>query len=134
LRRDFALPSIWNGYGHADVLVMLPPLLMGAMTCSSWTMGVLQGCLLPRVTENQLLRGKWREVPLDDDTLHDPPMFFSAAEVNTALRKCQSVLEKYQLSTLDNRARQLIPVNIRQLASPDWSKVFSTEDLQKGQL
>ncbi len=127
LRRDFALPSMWNGPGHADVLRMLPPLLMGAMTCSSWTMGVLQGCLLPRVTENQLLRRKHSVGYSDDDTLQDPPMFLSAADVSAALVKCQSVLKQYQLSTLNHRARQLVPVSVRQLTTPEWSKVFSDE-------
>lgn len=132
LRCDFALPAIWNGPGHADVLLRLPHLLMGSMTCSSWTMGVLQGCLLPRVTENQFLKqSPLSKGPLDDDTLQDPPMFFSAAEVSAALRICQRVLERHQLSTLNHRARQLIPVNIRQLANPEWGKVFSSEDLQE---
>lgn len=127
LRRDLALPTVWNGPGHGDVLGMLPALLMGAMTCSSWTMGVLQGCLLPRATENQFLLGRSWIGYLDDDTLQDPPRFLSAAEVGAALRKCQSVLEQHQLSTLNHRARQLIPVDIHQLTAPDWSKVFSND-------
>lgn len=134
LKRDFALPSMWNGPGHADVLGMLPPLLLQAMTCSSWTMGVLQGCLLPRVTENQLLLARPLDEHIDDDTLRDPTMFFSASEVGAALRRCKRVLEEYQLSTFRHRARQLIPVSIRQLAAPEWGKVFSSDTEPGGQV
>jgi len=135
LRKDLALPTLWNGPGHADVLGMLLPALLTDMTCSSWTLGVLQGCLQPRVTENLLLKIMLQFAPAAwqpaDDTAHDPVAFFSAAEVAQALSKCQTVLEGCQLSTLEHRARQLTPMDIQQLTQPDWSAAFpdpTTED------
>ena len=125
LQYSFALPSIWNGPGHADVLSLLPRLLLRGMTCSSWTFGVLQGCLQPRAMENLFLR---RHLPLDthldDDTIHDPIRLLSAEMVRDAIAVCQSVLVKNQLSTVNHRARQLTPISVRQLSRPDWAKVF----------
>lgn len=132
LRHNFDLPALWNGPGHAEVLGMLPRLLLGAMTCSSWTLGVLQGCLLPRVTENLFLRGQSQIGYADDDTHRDPPVFLTAGEVGAALRKCQEVLEQYQLSTLHHSARQLIPVSILQLTTPVWSRGFPDGDTEAG--
>jgi len=125
LKRRFDLPSIWNGPGRADVLMMLPRLLLEEMTCSSWTLGVLHGCLQPRVTENLFLRVAPHDVGrVDDDTLQDPVSFSTPQQVASAIAKCQAVLNEYQLSTLQHRARQLTPVSIRQLTEPEWSKVF----------
>jgi hypothetical protein len=129
LKKSFDLPAMWNGPGHADVLGMLPRLLLENMSYSSWTLGVLQGCLQPRVTENlylktiSLLAGS-----IDDDTLRDPVAFSSAQEVVMAVQKCQDVLVKNQLSTLDHKARQLTPISIRQLTEPEWIKVFSLSE------
>lgn len=125
LKKSFDLPSGWNGPGHADVLIMLPRLLLEDMTCSSWTLGVLQGCLQPRVTENLFLKAAPQDAGhVDDDTLRDPVSFSSAQQVASAVVKCQAVLEEYQLSTLQHKARQLTPVSIRQLTEPEWNKVF----------
>ena len=125
LRRSFDLPAIWNGPGHADVLGLLPKLLLSDMTCSSWTLGILQGCLQPRATENLFLLTS-SSVPgsFDDDTLRDPVALHSAAEAVSAIEKCQAVLEEYQLSTLDHRARQLTPVDVGQLTDPEWGRAF----------
>lgn len=78
LTRSFDLPAIWNGPGHADMLALLPRLLLDQMTCSSWTLGVLQACLLPRVTENLHIKSMaaTRGAP-DDDSLRDPNAHYS---------------------------------------------------------
>jgi len=130
LKKNFDLPSIWNGHGHADILTMLPKMLLTDMTCSSWTIGILEGCLQPRATENRLLttRELIQDIPVDNDTIHDPLAFESAAQVVSAINKCQEILVNSQLSTLDHKARQLTPVNITQLTSPEWSKVFEEGD------
>jgi hypothetical protein len=130
LRRSFRLPALWNGPGHSDVLRMLPTLLLREMTCSSWTLGVLQGCLQARTTENLFFKGRPArfDYHVDDDMLQDPVAFFSPAQVRDALAKCQSVLEENQLSTLNHKARQLTPVSVRQLTEPDWSAEFPTAE------
>jgi hypothetical protein len=133
LKRDFNLPTLWNGPGHADVLGMLPKLLLREMTCSSWTLGVLAGCLQPRVTENLHLK----LYPLEgytsqDDSLRDPVAFQYASEVCKAIEICQDVLKEQQLSTLKHKARQLTPVSIHQLTRPEWNKVFAASIHEEG--
>lgn len=122
---NFSLPAIWNGHGHSDVLVMLPKILLNRMTCSSWTLGLLQGCLMPRPLENMYIKQKSEGHYIDDDTLHDPVSFINAKEVADALSVCQKVLEKFQLSTFGHEARQLTIIDILQLTQPDWNKVYS---------
>jgi hypothetical protein len=127
LKKSFDLPSLWNGPGHAYILNMMPKLLLIDMTCSSWTLGILQGCLQPRVTENLFLQGVPEYGPLDNDTLHDPLSFYLAKEVVSSIKTCQTILEGCQLSTLGHKARQLTPVNVQQLTEPNWTKVFGDE-------
>jgi len=125
LKHNFELPCEWNGPGHADVLSLLPRLLLREMTCSSWTLGILQGCLQPRAMENLfILNQPQLDTYLDNDTLHDPISFLTAYQVCNAITICQTVLENNQLSTINHRARQLTPISIRQLSQPDWTKVF----------
>jgi hypothetical protein len=127
LRKSFDLPTLWNGPGHSDVLNRLPSMLLWEMTCSSLTLGVLQGCLQPRAMENIFHRslGAIFDYYVDDDTLHDPLRLQSYSDVRTAVLRCQSVLEDNQLSTLDHKARQLTPVSIRLLTQPDWISAFA---------
>jgi len=126
LKNTFDLPTLWNGPGHSDVLQFLPRLLLQDVTCSSWTLGVLAGCLQPRAIENLFLKAR---PPIndyfDEDTLRDPVTFLDAKGVSGALTICQDVLVKYQLSTLNQKARQLTPVSILQLTRPEWTKDFA---------
>jgi hypothetical protein len=125
LRRSFELPCMWNGPGHRDVLSMLPRLLLQGMTCSSWTLGLMQACLQSRAMENLFFRRKPSlAAQLDDDSLHDPIPLHTPQEVCNAINKCQSILKRNQLSTIDHRARQLTPIRIRQLSRPNWVKDF----------
>lgn len=64
----------------------------------------------------------------DNDMLEDPPVFKNATHVAQALKTSQVILEENQLSTLNHRARQLTPVNIRQLTKPEWDKTFHLTD------
>lgn len=123
LRRNFELPCVWNGPGHRDVLSLLPRLLLQGMTCSSWTLGIMQACLQSRAMENLFFRAKpTLAVQLDDDSLHDPIPLRTPEEVCKVIKKCQAVLERNQLSTINHRARQLTPISIRQLSRPNWVK------------
>jgi hypothetical protein len=125
LRKNFDLPAIWNGPGHGDVLTKLPRLLLAEMTCSSWTLGILAGCLWPRATENLFQkRYPQQEYTPENDTLQDPISFLDTDELGKAIRISQTNLTHYQLSTIGGRARQLTPVSIRQLTQPDWNKIF----------
>lgn len=125
LKRSFELPSIWNGKGQADVLKLLPKLLMKRITCSSYTLGILQSCLNSRVLENTLRRNERQyNMFFDDDTENDPVSFVQLEDLMHAFKFCQKELIKYQLSTLNQQARQLTPIDIRLLTDPNWSKVF----------
>ena len=125
LRKSFDLPAVWNGPGHADVLKKMPRLLLAEMTCSTWTLGILASCLLPRVSENLILqRYPLDEYKPDEDTLKDPILFLNGREIERAIEISQKNLQRFQLSTMGNRARQLTPVSIQQLTDPDWRKVF----------
>jgi hypothetical protein len=125
LRRNFELPCVWNGPGHRDVLSLLPRLLLQGMTCSSWTLGIMQACLQSRAMENLFFQAKpTLAVQLDDDSLHDPIPLRTPEEVCNVIKKCQAILEKNQLSTINHRARQLTPISIRQLSRPNWVKDF----------
>jgi hypothetical protein len=125
LRRNFELPCVWNGPGHRDVLSLLPRLLLQGMTCSSWTLGIMQACLQSRAMENLFFRAKPAlAVMLDDDSLHDPIPLRTPEEVCNVIKKCQAILERNQLSTINHRARQLTPISIRQLSRPNWVKDF----------
>jgi hypothetical protein len=110
---------------------MLPRLLLADMTCSSWTLGVLLGCLHSRTTENLYLkRQSGSPNALDNDTLRDPVEFLNAQQVVQALQLCQKKLGEYQLSTLRERARQLTPISVRQLTEPEWAKVFLPSEVE----
>ncbi|NQT55026.1 MAG: hypothetical protein HQ551_02220 [Desulfobacteraceae bacterium] len=124
LNKCFDLPSIWNGPGHKDVLSMLPRLLLDKMTCSSWTLGILQGCLMPRAMENIKLKRNPDLYPLDDDMIHDPIYFLYASDVVNAINIAQNVLSNYHLVTFGGYSRQLTPVSILQLTQPVWKDVF----------
>jgi len=125
LKRDFNLPAIWNGPGHSDVLRYLPRFLLKDITCSSWTLGVLNGCLQARALENVFIQSRGILTDyIDNDSVHDPIILLSAEQFCKAMLKCQSVLKAYQLSTVGHRARQLTPINIKQLSCPEWSQVF----------
>ncbi len=125
LRGNFELPCAWNGPGHREVLSMLPRLLLQGMTCSSWTLGIMQACLQSRAMENLFFQAKTTlAVHLDEDSLHDPIALRTPEEVCRVIEKCQSVLQRNQLSTINHRARQLTPISIRQLSRPNWVKDF----------
>jgi hypothetical protein len=126
LRHSFELPCVWNGSGHRDILNLLPRLLLQGMTCSSWTLGIMQACLQSRAMENLYFRARPSlAMHLNDDSLHDPIRLLTSEQVCAAIKKCQTVLEKNQLSTINHRARQLTPISIRQLSRPNWDKDFS---------
>jgi hypothetical protein len=126
LKCSFDLPAIWNGPGHSDLLSMLPKLLLQEITCSSWTLGILQGCLSPRANESRFIKLYQQVEALDDDTLTDPIKFDDCIQVSKAIKHAQDILEEYQMATLQYNARQLIPISIRQLTRDfNWQKEFT---------
>jgi hypothetical protein len=126
LKCSFDLPTIWNGPGHSDLLSMLPKLLLQEMTCSSWTLGILQGCLSSRANESRFIKRYQQVEAYDDDTLADPIRFDNLDDVSRAVSHAQRVLEGYQMATLQYNARQLIPIRIRQLTRDyNWQQAFT---------
>lgn len=64
----------------------------------------------------------------DDDTVNDPVSFIQLEHLKFAIHFSQEELVKHQLSTLNQQARQLTPINLRLLTEPNWNKVFPISD------
>lgn len=128
LKKSFELPSLWNGYGQTDILRLLPKLLLKRLTCSSYTLGILQSCLNSRVTENIVRSGdkEFRQLHFDDDTEKDPVSFIQISDLLNAIELSQNQLNNFQLSTLNEQARQLTPVDLKLLTEPNWKDIFHT--------
>lgn len=125
LRRTFEFPAAWNGPGQATVLRSLRALLLKDITCSTHTLGLLQSCLLARAAENLTIK---REIfvsfLLDEDMTYDPYTILNPASFGRIASICQIELKRHQLSTLNNRARQLTPVSLQLLTKPNWASLF----------
>ncbi len=131
LHKTFALPALWNGSGQSEVLGRLPRMLLRNLACSSWTLGVLGGCLWPRSSENVLQnRFPQTEYIPADDTLHDPAQFIDVRGVRRGIEITQRRLQDLQISTLGGNARQLTPINLRQLTVPEWNKDFEIYEVE----
>lgn len=127
LQRSFELPALWNGSGQSEVLNRLPRMLLSNLTCSSWSLGILAGCLWPRTTENIFQTQYPQEgYRFEDDTARDPVQFIDTGSLERAIEVAQARLREQQLSTMGGRSRQLTPINVLQLTDPVWSKDFQT--------
>jgi hypothetical protein len=88
---------------------------------SSWTMGILEACLLPRQRENVLLslfffgERRW-----DDDTTDDPPPIFTLQLLVRYVARAIEVLEKGQITVRDHLPRQLVPLRVEQISRAEW--------------
>jgi hypothetical protein len=121
LRYDFSLPPLWNGIGQSDLLPYVSFQLQNTITISSWTIGILSACLSPRAIENKYLYDQL----FDDDTTNDPPKILNLDGLQRYISKTIFMLEKCQISSFNHNARQLIPINVRQLTKPEWDKDFN---------
>ena len=121
LRHSFALPPAWNIRGQERSLLNAVAGDLEGLPISSFTLAILQSCLLPRSRETSLLRqfptlfgnlGK----SAADDTEFDTPIETSE-QLEELLVSAQRVLELGQMTVLEHEPRQLIPVRLRHLGA-----------------
>jgi hypothetical protein len=131
LRGSFDLPAPWNIRGQERSLIEIVAWDLERLPISSFTLSILQNCLLPRSRETSLLV----QFPslfgnltgqAADDTEFDLPIL-SPKQFLERLAKSQEVLEHSQITVLEHEPRQLIPVRIHQLAAFDDGTAIEPE-------
>jgi hypothetical protein len=127
LRRSFRWPAAWNPIGQERTHQAVARELVRTSGCSSWTLGILEACLMPRQRETFLLPLFQSEDAMgEQDTTLDPPPITDVAALARYLRVAQSVLRRHQVTVQEKRPRQLVPVALRQLTNEQWA-----EDLEE---
>ena len=126
LKKKFEFPPLWNGFGQNEILNSLKTVLNMKINYSSWTLGILEGCLSARSIENLYINSRkiFKNIELDNDQINDPLRIVNINQFVKYITKAEKVLEENQISTLKGKARQLIPVSIKQLTMPEWNVDF----------
>jgi hypothetical protein len=133
LSNSFLWPAAWNPKGHQRGNLFLALRYLRNYPCSSWTTAILESCLAPRSRESSLipLLGQLPEPP-DDDTTIDPPNIMNLDDFLKFIRRSQKVLERYQLTVLNQEPRQLIPILFEQLSRSKMIDWDDDEDNMQG--
>lgn len=119
LRRDFRLPTAWNIRGQERSLVEIVAWDLERLPISSFTLNILQACLLPRSVETAFvldfpsLFGNLLERAADDSQFDRP--IRSPAVMDALLIRAQEVLTRSQMTVLEYEPRQLIPVRLQHI-------------------
>jgi hypothetical protein len=119
LRRDFRLPCAWNVRGQERSLVELVAWDLERLPISSFTLKILQACLLPRSIETALLLdfpslfGNRRGQAADDAEFDRP--ITSLVTLIGLLERAQRILTCSQMTVLEYEPRQLIPVRLNHI-------------------
>lgn len=116
LRRSFAWPASWNAGSSSLSWSYQARAMIGSLSCSTLSTSILEACLLDRSRESFLIPSQQHGISYEPDDFNDPQPLPNALEVSGALLAAQKILERLQISVLDQRPRQLIPVGIEQLA------------------
>lgn len=133
LRRSFRLPAAWNIRGQERGLVEIVASDLERLPISSFTLSLLQACLLPRSVETGFivdfpaLFGN-QDGKAADDTRFDRPIK-SPEALAALLRHAQGVLERSQMTVIEYRPRQLIPVRLENIGRLGDSASAEIEDL-----
>lgn len=127
LRKSFTWPGIWNNDYSQNASSRLGRAMIGALPCSSITIAILESTIAQRSRENVLRREEMAVEQLTSDTTFDPPLISTLEELMQWTQRALQTLELNQLDGRQNRARQLIPLNIRQLTRPNWTESDDVE-------
>lgn len=128
LRLDFSLPPAWNVRGQERALAGALFADLESMTVSSGTAKLLRACITPRGRENILMLTN-REMFSDLGEANDMQFELtlkSLEDVRVELATIQRDLRACQVTVLDHRPRQLVPVRIQEaalsasVAESDW--------------
>ena len=134
LRHDFSLPSAWNIRGQERSLVELVAWDLERLPISSFTLKILQACLLPRSLESALLL----DFPslfgnllggAADDVEFDRPIK-SLTVLIDVIERAQLVLTRSQMTVLEYEPRQLIPVRLQHVGRLGEGDAAELEELQ----
>ena len=121
LNKSFDWPAPWNPdfwqNGRPEVVARA----MSRVSCSSITMAILQSTLAARARENVVRRFDMAAEQADADTRFDPPFIASLVDLQMWLARSMRTLERHQMSGRGGRARQLVPVMLKQLTRPEWA-------------
>lgn len=134
LRHDFSLPSAWNIRGQERSLVGLVARDLERLPISSFTLEILQACLLPRSLESALLLdfpalfgnlfgGAAYDVEFDRPIKSLPVLI-------DVIKRAQLVLIRSQMTVLEYEPRQLIPVRLQHVGRLGEGDVAELEDLE----
>lgn len=117
LRHDFRLPCAWNIRGQERSLVELVAWDLERLPISSFTLKILQTCLLPRSLETSLLLdfpslfGNLIHKAADDAEFDQP--IESSTRLIALIKRAQLILTRSQMTVLEYEPRQLIPVRLQ---------------------
>jgi hypothetical protein len=134
LRHDFSLPSAWNVRGQERSLVELVAWDLERLPISSFTLKILQACLLPRSLESALLL----DFPslfgnlsggAADDVEFDRPIK-SPTVLIEVIERAQLVLTRSQMTVLEYEPRQLIPVRLQHIGRLGDGDAAELEELE----
>ncbi|HUE79660.1 MAG TPA: RNA-directed DNA polymerase [Sphingomicrobium sp.] len=134
LRHDFRLPCAWNVRGQERSLVELVAWDLERLPISSFTLKILQACLLPRSLETALLLdfpslfGNLRRQAADDAEFDRP--ITSLTTLIGLLERAQRILTRSQMTVLEYEPRQLIPVRLRHIGRMGEGDADEVEDFQ----
>ncbi len=134
LRHDFRLPCAWNIRGQERSLVELVAWDLERLPISSFTLKILQTCLLPRSLETSLLLdfpslfGNLSARAADDEQFDQP--IKSSTTLIALLVRAQQVLTRSQMTVLEYEPRQLIPVRLQHIGRIGDGDAADEEELQ----
>ena len=134
LRHDFRLPCAWNIRGQERSLVELVAWDLERLPISSFTLKILQTCLLPRSLETSLLLdfpslfGNLTGRAADDAEFDQP--IESSTRLIALIERAQLVLTRSQMTVLEYEPRQLIPVRLQHVGRLGDADAAEAEDFQ----
>jgi hypothetical protein len=120
--KDFSLPSSWNVRGLERNVGRFVRDRLEEAVISSLSQSIIEAATLPRSIETSIIRrAPWaffgiREVSSIKDTRADPPMIDDVQDLISGIEEAQTSLQRNQITVLNHAPRQLIPMNVVQLA------------------
>ncbi len=122
IARDFRLPAYWNVNGLERDVASFVRKTLEEVPISSHSHAIIEAALLPRSIETALISlNPWaffgiKDVDVINDTARDPKIIPDIEALLDAVKEAQAILQDCQSSVLDHAPRQLIPMNVIQLA------------------
>lgn len=133
LLRNYDFPPLWNIHGHEPAWFGITRKILERMNCSSWTFAIIESCLSPRSWDNFTIAE--RQPPANFDYEEGTPDNISITEpkellhfINIALK----VLERGQMSLVNHKPRQLVPLILEQITDNTEVEEIHEDDTDIG--